>query len=99
MKQLVFGALCILAFAPQAGAGNLTDVYCDDSARLDRTLETTHRAERIGSGLRSPDALVEIWIAPASGDWILVQRYASGTACIVALGEDWESAPAGADPA
>ena len=41
--------------------------------------------------MRGPDALVEVWIEPRTGDWTLVQSYANGTSCILAMGEHWET--------
>lgn len=54
-------------------------------------LEQTHRAARQGCGMRGPDALLEIWSIPATGEWTLVQTYASGKSCIVAMGDNWEA--------
>ena len=50
-------------------------------------------AERQGTGLRDPETLVEIWITPSNGDWLIVQNYTNGTSCIVAMGEYWEATP------
>ena len=49
--------------------------------------------------MRGPNTLLEMWIAPSSGDWTLVQNYADGRSCIVAIGEHWEQIPPEADPA
>ena len=70
----------------------MTDLKCDDRARLERTLTHVLGAERHGIGLRDPGTMLEVWVARASGDWMLVQSYANGTSCIVAMGEHWESA-------
>jgi hypothetical protein len=91
---LVFGAAL-----PRPASAHLGDVHCDDSARLERALGAIHGARKLGRGMRGPDVLLEIWIAPSSGDWTLVQTYANGTSCIVAMGEDWESAPLPPGPA
>ena len=69
----------------------MQDVVCDDTTRMERSLSQTTGAERHGMGLREPDALLEIWIVPHSGDWTLVQNYASGTSCILAMGEAWQT--------
>ena len=53
-------------------------------------LERDFGAQRQGGGVRGPDAVVEIWTVPSTGEWTLVQSYASGRACIVAMGENWE---------
>ena len=81
--------------AVPAHAATISDVFCDDSARLEKQLKTMHGAQKLGRGMRGPDALLEVWIAPSSGDWTLVQTYANGTSCIVAMGEHWESVELG----
>lgn len=80
------------------GAGPLTEVICDDSARIAQQLTHRFGATKQGRGMRGPDAVLEVWIAPSSGDWTLVQSYANGTSCIVAMGEDWEVLGGSADP-
>ena len=52
-------------------------------------------AERQGMGLRDPDTMLEVWVNPRDGEWMIVQNYANGTSCIVAMGEHWETGPAG----
>ena len=68
----------------------MAEIECDDSARMTHRLSHGLGAERRGTGLRDPGTVVEVWVAPASGDWLIVQRYANGTSCIVAMGADWE---------
>lgn len=87
----------LLLAAPAAAQDRLADVYCDETATLHRKLAAQFGAVRQGLGLHSPDSVMELWAAP-SGDWTLVKTYASGRACIVALGQSWaDLAPA--DPA
>ena len=88
-----------LAGVAQAGAAQITDVICDDRARMEKRLKQVVGAEREGRGMRGPDALVEIWIDRRSGDWTLVQSYPNGTSCIVAIGQNWETLAPVADPA
>ncbi|WP_238367770.1 hypothetical protein [Mesobacterium pallidum] len=97
MRALVF-ALGALALIPQPGAARLEEVICDDTARLEQQLTTRQGAEKAAFGMRGPDALLEVWIAPRTGDWTLVQAYANGTSCIVAMGENWEMLGPSADP-
>lgn len=68
----------------------MTDVTCDDSARMVATLETVLGAERRGGGLRDPETMLEVWVRRGNGDWVIVQNYANGTSCIVAMGEYWQ---------
>lgn len=41
-------------------------------------------------GLRDPETILEVWVIVRNGDWVIVQNYANGTSCIVAMGENWE---------
>lgn len=99
MRSFLGLTLCILSLAPRTEAATISDLFCDDSARLEKQLLTIHGAQRLGRGMRGPDALLEVWISPSSGDWTLVQTYANGTSCIVAMGEHWEDIAPAADPA
>lgn len=83
-------AAALLAGAPQIAPAQLSEVICDDKARLEEQLFGASGAVKQGHGMRGPDALIEVWIEPGSGDWTLVQSYPGGTACLVAMGEHWE---------
>ncbi|WP_424969272.1 hypothetical protein [Dinoroseobacter sp. S76] len=85
-----------LMTAPVAAQASLGDLVCDDTRRLETQLVEIVGATRQGQGMREPDALLEIWIVPRNGDWTIVQTYANGTSCIVAMGAHWESL--GAEP-
>lgn len=86
-------SLCI--GLPTVAQAQMTDLSCDDSARMTDRLTKVVGAERQGTGLRDPDTLLEIWVARGSGDWMIVQNYANGTSCIIAMGEHWEAAQGG----
>ncbi|WP_152541109.1 hypothetical protein [Sulfitobacter noctilucae] len=72
----------------------MADVSCDDSERLTQTLTIVMGAKRHGIGLRDPDTTLEVWVTQTNGDWMIVQNYANGTSCIVAMGEHWEGTKA-----
>ncbi|MCV3273608.1 hypothetical protein [Roseobacter sinensis] len=65
------------------------DVSCDDSTRMTERLKHVWGAERMGMGMRDPDKMVEVWVTERNGDWLIIQNYANGTSCIVAMGEHW----------
>ncbi|WP_299617792.1 hypothetical protein [uncultured Tateyamaria sp.] len=73
----------------------MSEVSCDDSARMLLMLTEILGAERQGMGLRDPDTVLEVWVSPRDGEWMIVQNYANGTSCIVAMGEHWEAGQAG----
>jgi hypothetical protein len=87
--------LCLALLAPVLAAAQMADVSCDDTARMAHTLTKVLGAERQGMGLRDPETMLEVWVTRGSGGWMIVQTYANGTSCIVALGEHWEGRLAG----
>ena len=98
MKCLSFAFL--LGFTvPAAVHAQMADVSCDDSARLTQRLTQVMGAERHGMGLRDPETILEVWVTRRNGDWMIVQNYANGTSCIVAMGDHWESVAGKPDPA
>ncbi len=96
MKKGSYLSLVVLLASFQSGNATLLDVVCDDTVRLETQLKQVVGAQRRAQGVRAPDALIEVWIVPRSGDWTIVQNYANGTSCIVAMGEHWEAL--GVDP-
>ncbi len=73
--------------APAMAETPIAEVICAPRAEI---VERLQGATVSGSGLRDQDAVLEVW-AKSSGDWVLVQSYANGTACILAMGEAWEA--------
>lgn len=78
--------LCLCASAV-AAESPIAEIICAPRAELMQRLQG---AQLAGTGLRDADAVLEVWTR-ASGDWTLVQTYANGMACILAMGEAWES--------
>lgn len=85
-QALIFLLIC----APFGVQASLPDSYCDDSSRITAMLKDRLGAEQRAIGLRDPETMLEVWVEPRTGDWTLVQNYANGTSCILALGEHWE---------
>jgi hypothetical protein len=89
-KRLLY-LLFFVATLPGIAQANLSDLTCDDSVRLNETLTDVMGAKRQGQGLRGPGTVLEVWVKARTGDFMIVQNYANGTSCIVALGEHWEA--------
>ncbi|GIT94477.1 hypothetical protein JANAI62_11000 [Jannaschia pagri] len=87
LRPILALSLCSLMAVP--AAAQMSDVTCEDSARLAQKLTTVLGAERQGSGLRDPDTMVEVWVTEHNRDWVIVQSFANGTSCIVAMGAHW----------
>lgn len=78
----------LLALACPAMANSpIAEVICVPRTEL---VQRMAGARVTGSGLRDSETVLEVWTR-ASGDWTLVQSYANGTACILAMGEAWEA--------
>jgi hypothetical protein len=79
--------LLLALTGPAAAQSPIAEVLC---APREEVLLKLRNATLAGAGLRHEDAVLEVWAEP-SGDWTLVQSYANGTACILAMGENWEA--------
>jgi hypothetical protein len=102
MSVLQVLKLAVVACALTSAAGaqaQLAEVICDQSERLATRIHGMNGAQKQGQGVRSSAALIEVWIAPDTGDWTLVQTYPNGTSCIMAAGEHWQSFEPSEDPA
>lgn len=78
--------------APAAQAQSpIAEVICAPRDQLIARLRQAHGAELQGQGIRNEDAVIEVWADP-KGDWTLVQNWASGQSCILAMGFGWEAA-------
>lgn len=90
MRPLI--ALCLtVSVAGGPAVAGIAGVYCDAQDRIKTQLQMRMGARLQGRGLRGPDAVMEVWIVPRTGDWTLVQSYANGRSCVVAMGEGWEA--------
>lgn len=76
---------------PTLAHARMSDVSCDDSSRMTSMLTDVLGAERQGMGLRDPETMLEVWVTDRNGEWLIVQNYANGTSCIVAMGEHWQA--------
>ncbi|MCD1620180.1 hypothetical protein K7H20_19150 [Salipiger manganoxidans] len=80
-----------LLLATQAPAASpIAEVVCDAAPRMTDRLSRQFGARLTSTGLQGPDQVMELWTGP-QGDWTMVIAYASGTSCIVAMGEHWST--------
>ena len=75
------------------------EVLCAPSDELARRLTQQYGETRLATGVRDPEQVMEVWTSKKSDDWTLVMTYASGTSCIVAMGEAFIMTPPSEDPA
>lgn len=94
---LPLATVLALTAAPVA-ANPIADVICAPTNEMTERLITQFGESRIGTGVRDPEQVMEIWAADDGQSWTMVATYARGVSCIVAMGEYWQtSLPA--DPA
>nr|WP_321362682.1 hypothetical protein [uncultured Celeribacter sp.] len=84
------GAVLALVGLRAEAQSLIGEVLCGSKAEIHAKLTRQFGAVKTGAGLRGPEAMMEIWTNPKSGDWTLVQTYVEGRSCIVAMGEYWE---------
>lgn len=91
MSKLIPLMVFALAAFAQPAQARIAEVVCEDRDTLRTRLESQFGAQLNGLGMRDPETMLEIWSEPASGNWTLIQTYAGGHACIVAMGTHWEN--------
>lgn len=81
--------LIVLAISPPAQATTpIAEVLCAPRADMVQRLKVQHRARMTAMGVRDVEAVMEVW-SDDHGRWTMVQTYANGQSCIVAMGTDW----------
>ncbi|MEX0285619.1 MAG: hypothetical protein AB3N23_13505 [Paracoccaceae bacterium] len=89
MRKLVLTlSLASLCAGPALAKNPIAEVLCEPTSALHSKLERQFGSIRSATGLRGPEQIMEVWTDPR-GNWTMVVSYATGTSCIVAMGEDW----------
>ncbi|MEY8842989.1 hypothetical protein AB9K41_28485, partial [Cribrihabitans sp. XS_ASV171] len=94
MSRHALFPLFLLAFAlagPVSARSPIAEVICELTERMHDKLRHQFGETRSATGIRDPEQVMEVW-TDARGGWTLVVTYASGTSCIVAMGENWSQA-------
>ncbi|WP_101067323.1 hypothetical protein [Roseovarius salinarum] len=92
IRAAALAVVLALPAVPVPAASPIAEVICEPTPRMERKLRREFGETRVARGLRGVEQVMEVW-TDARGDWTLVVRYASGTSCIVAMGEDWQGMP------
>lgn len=92
MKKLAIASTAVFSFLMGAnsalGKSPIAEVLCEPTPRLYDKLSTQMGGQKTATGIRSPEQIMEVW-TDAKGRWTMVVTYATGTSCIVAMGDDW----------
>ncbi|MAC82204.1 MAG: hypothetical protein CML66_29610 [Rhodobacteraceae bacterium] len=89
IHRLLPALILLMPVTGLAKGSPLAEVICDSTDRMRDRLEHQFGTRRQAMGLRGPEEVMEVW-TDARGDWTMVVTYATGTSCIVAMGEDWQ---------
>ena len=87
---LLSAAILALSAAPLA-ANPIAEVICAPTDEMTERLITQFGENRVGTGVRDPEQVMEIWAADDGQSWTMVATYARGVSCIVAMGEHWQT--------
>jgi hypothetical protein len=88
MQKRIILVLLFAAATAQAG-GPIGEVICAPRAAMVQRLTTAQGAALAATGLRDTETVLEVWTSPG-GNWTLVQSYADGLTCILAMGAAWD---------
>jgi len=91
LARAAAGVLLLLSAAPAAAQSPIADIICAPTPQMEKRLASHRNITKAASGLRNPEEVLEVWTG-AEGTWTMVIRYASGTSCIVAMGDAWQMA-------
>lgn len=89
MRAVLF-TIFLMAWPGFAVANPIAEIICEATDDMMDRLSGDLMSTRQAIGVRSEEELMEVWL-DARGDWVLVATYASGTSCIVAMGEHWQA--------
>lgn len=83
-------ALALMLTCTQALADTpIAEVICAPRAEMVTRLAGPWASTLRATGLRDSDTVMEVWVSDR-GRWTLVQSYANGLMCVLAMGEAWE---------
>ncbi len=85
---ILLAALIALYGAPAAA-----QMACGTHASMIASLDLKFGETRRGFGLSGPKLIFEVWASDETGTWTILQVYPSGTACLMASGKYWQTAP------
>ncbi len=89
MLRSMLIALILIGFTLPASA---QQIPCGKRGDVLKQLSVRHSEAPAAMGLSSTGSMVELLTSRAGGSWTLIMTTPSGVSCLVAAGENWESA-------
>ncbi len=85
--------VAMLAGLP-GGGGAAAQTTCGTHASMIASLDMKYSETRRGGGLAGPSAVFEIWASDNPPfTWTILKVMPNGMACVMAVGEDWQTDP------
>ncbi len=84
----ILGAALIALHASPVSA----QTVCGERAKFLDMLGTKYLEQPVSMGLTSTGAVIEVLTSP-KGSWSILLTYPTGSTCMVAAGDTWESLP------
>ena len=88
MHTRIAATLIFLTLTPAGATTPIAEMLCASRADMVQRLSVQNGVQITAMGIRDVEAVMEVW-ADDQGRWTMVQSYANGQACIVAIGTDW----------
>ncbi len=87
---LAIAATATVAFASPAAAQRPA---CGDRTKIIERLTAKYGETRQSMGLNHNNGIVEVYASPETGTWTILMTMPTGTACLLAAGENWDAGP------
>jgi hypothetical protein len=94
VRYFIFGVVAVLV-AAFASPPAYSQAICGKHAQIARQLESDYSEKRLGLGLASNGAVLEVYTA-TDGNWTILMTFPDGRSCLMAEGEGWATTPAAA---
>lgn len=92
--QLIALIIALVCGGAAWATSPIAEVICEPTERMHERLTTRMGGKKTATGIRGPEQIMEVW-TDQGGGWTMIVTYATGTSCIVAMGEHWfQEAPA-----
>ena len=92
IRPFRFAAILATVFLfSSAGVASAT-TFCGSHDALTKSLNTKFKEARRVMGVVGAKAVMEIFMSP-QGTWTVLVTDTTGTACVIATGQDWQEVP------
>ena len=84
------GLVALSLVLPLSVPPALAQLFCSDHDAIIAGLTDNFQEQRLGYGVASDDAIIEIYTS-ANGTWTVLMTDVRGRSCVLAAGDGWEN--------